>query len=46
MAQHSDVASGTAAPAGALFAPGVKENKPELLSAVEAVVFTTFTTIG
>jgi len=45
VAQHSDVASGTA-PAGALFGPGVKENKPEVLSAVEAVVFTLFTTIG
>ena len=46
VAQHSDVASGTA-PAGALFGPGVKENcAPEVLSAVEAVVFTTFTTLG
>ena len=47
VAQHSDVASGIAAPAGALFGPGAKENcAPEVLSAVEAVVFTTFTTIG
>ena len=46
MAQHSDVASAIAAPAGALFGPGAKENKPEVLSAVEAVVFTAFTTIG
>ena len=46
MAQHSDVASGIAVPAGALFGPGAKENKPEVLSAVEAVVFTLCTTIG
>ena len=41
MAQHSDVASAIAAPSGALVGPGAKENKPEVLSAVEAVVFTT-----